>query len=175
MMRDGQGNLNIIGQCKEKVLRTILSNEDIMKLILNKPDVTLPALEARYEQVVPWRLVPGSQTEEKVYVTFEIAIDSFSTSPVRNYKLLVYIMCHSRLMKVDEAVGTELGIDDRGSRIDILADKIDYLLNGSTDMGFEKLEIDYSNPFEPIDNYYGRNMVYNFKSWNRYGDQMWQR
>lgn len=175
MMKDGQGNLNIIGQCKEKVLRAILSDEDIMKLILNTPDVTTPALSARYDQVVPWRLVPDSQTDEKVYVTFEIAIDSFVKGPVRNHKLLVYVMCHSRLMKIDETEGKRLGIDDRGSRVDILADKIDYLLNGKTDLGFEKLEIDYSNPFEPIDNYYGRNMVYTFKSWNRYGDQMWGR
>ena len=54
----------------------------------------------------------------------------------------------------------------------ILADKLDYLLNGSTDMGFGKLEIVGSDVFRPAERFSGRNIQYIISGWNRYGEKL---
>lgn len=81
-------------------------------------------------------------------------------------------MSHESLMPVDNKVGEMLSISDRGVRTDILADKLDYLLNGSTDMGFGKLEIVGSDVFRPAERFSGRNIQYIISGWNRYGEKL---
>lgn len=165
-------NLNQIGAMKQEVLQAILSDDEIMRLILNRPDPTLPALTARYVQVVPWKKIPDTQTNARVYVTFDIVVTEFVNCAVKNYNLYLWIMAHDSLMTIDSTVGAALGIQDRGVRTDILADKIDYLLNGSTEMGFGKLQIKSSGIFDPADGYYGRNLVYEGICRNRYGEKL---
>lgn len=172
MSQHGGGNLNVISQIKEKVLRTVLSDEICMKLVLNQPVVPLPALDARYTQVMPWRGFPQTQTETKSFVSFEVGVSGPVNSAAREYTLAIYVMCHSSLMPIDDRIGRILGIDDRGTRVDLIADRLDYLINGQTDMGFGKVEIQSSTPFEPIDGYIGRNLVYTITGWNRYGDKL---
>ena len=172
MSQHGGGNLNVISQIKEKVLRTVLSDEICMKLVLNQPVVPLPALNARYTQVMPWRGVPQTQTETKSFVTFEVGITGPVNSAAREYVLAIYVLCHESLMPIDDKIGKSLGVEDRGTRVDLIADRLDYLINGQTDMGFGKVELKSSNPFEPIDGYVGRSLLYTITGWNRYGDKL---
>ena len=168
-----RANLNIAGDMKQKVLSTILSDLDCMKLILNRADVAVPALDARYVYVYPWKRIPGVAEEARTFVTFEIAIGSAVNCAVKNYWLNVWVISHESLMPIDSVVGKKLGITDRGTRIDILADKIDYLLNGSKDMGFGKLEIVGSDVFRASnESFVGRNLQYKIQGWNRYGDKL---
>lgn len=158
---------------KQKVLEAILSDEDCMRLILNQADVQLPALTARYNQVYPWKRVPNVQEKARTFVTFEVAIGGAANCAVRTYWLNVWCFTHESLMPIGDAVGKQLGIPDRGDRIDILADKIDYLLNGSKDMGFGKLEIVGSDVFRPSnESFVGRNLQYKILGWNRYGEKL---
>ena len=152
-------NLNRIGAMKEKVLESILATQDIVRLIENKKDVVLPA-------------ILGTQEEAKTFVGFDISLGGAINCAVKTYYLNIWVMSHESLMPVDNKVGETLSISDRGVRTDILADKLDYLLNGSTDMGFGKLEIVGSDVFRPAERFSGRNIQYIISGWNRYGEKL---
>lgn len=166
------GNLNLISVLKQTILSAILSDADIMKLVTNSGTVTVPAMSARYDQVFPWKRVPKTIDEATTLITFEVAIPGTLNCAVRDFILRIYVMTHESLMKVDQGVANSLGISDKGVRIDILADKIDYLLNGSEDFGFKKLELEQSNPFDPVDGYHGRTLEYSAQGFNRYGEKL---
>lgn len=165
-------NLNVISDMKQTILKALLSDESIVKLIRNTSTVTLPDMPLRYTQVVPWKAVPDTQGEAKTFVTFEVDVIGVTNCAVKDFSLNIYVITHESLMKFDNAVGTALDLPDRGVRTDILADKIDYLLNGSTDFGFGKLELKRSPTFDPIDGYHGRKLEYYVQGWNRYGEKL---
>ena len=165
-------NLNRIGAMKEKVLESILATQDVVRLIENKKDVVLPAFEIRYKQVFPWKKILGTQEEAKTFVGFDISLGGAINCAVKTYYLNIWVMSHESLMPIDNKVGEMLSISDRGVRTDILADKLDYLLNGSTDMGFGKLEIVGSDVFRPAERFSGRNIQYIISGWNRYGEKL---
>jgi len=77
-------------------------------------------------------------------------------------------------MLINGEVCGNLGLDpsDCGTRIDVLADKIDYLLNGSEEMGFGKMELVTSPPFTPAEKFLGRMLVYHVEGWNRWGEKL---
>lgn len=169
-----RGNLNVIGQMKQVILQALLTDEEIMKLILDRPDVELPAFSARYKEVVPWRRVPDTQMDAKTSVAFDITMGKAITSAAKEFTLYIWIMSHDSVMPFGNKEGNRLQIEDRGVRNDILADKIDYLINGSTELGFTKAELIRSELFEPVDGYSGRSMVYSITGWNRYNEQLYR-
>lgn len=176
-MQNEFGNLNVISQMKEKVLKAILSNAEIVALVKNMPkdEVVVPAFDLRYHQIAPWRKVPETNEDARTYVSFDVGMSDSDSPAAREYALMVWVMVPDNLMPIDNKIGTMLGISDRGARHDILSDKIDYLLNGTTDMGFGKLQIVSSNIFEPINGYNGRYINYYVQGWNRYGEQLYER
>ena len=167
-----QENLGIISDIKQCLLEDILTDEKAVKLITNKAQVTLPAMELRYKQVVPWAKVPDTVESVKTFVTFEVSIPSIVTAATCVYRLSVYAMAHEDLMKVDAAVGKQMGILDRGDRIDILSDRISYLINGSRRYTFDVLQLTGSDPFTPCKQFYGRKTTYEIRGWNRIGDRV---
>lgn len=170
-------NLNVISDMKQTVLREILSNEEIVKIVRNSCDVVTPDMELRYTQVYPWAFMPETVEETKVFVTFEVYVPRIINCAVKEFELRIYVMVPHSMMVMDTKVCDSLGLDwnDCGVRTDVLTDKIDYMLNGSEDMGFGKLELKSSQPFSPGEKYAGRMLTYQGDGWNRQGDRLWTR
>lgn len=165
-------NLGVISDIKQCLLEDILTDEKAVKLITNQAETTLPAMGLRYKQVVPWQKAIGIVEEAKTFVTFEVSIPTFVTDATKLFRLSVHVITHEDLMKVDNAVGKQLEIDDRGDRIDILADRIDYLINGASNYTFDRLKFVSSNVFLVGQSFHGRTMVYEMRGWNRCGDRI---
>lgn len=167
-----EGNLGVISDLKQALLQDILTDEKAVKLIANTPNITLPALDLRYKQVVPWKKVPNTVEEATSYVTFEVRIPQVITKATRIYRLDIYVMTNENTMKIDNAEGTRLGIPDRGSRIDILADRIDYLVNDSKRYTFDEMKFISSDTFTPYEKFFGRVISYEIRGWNMGGDKL---
>ena len=165
-------NLNRASAMKAELLQNILQNEEIMRLVMDTPNVKLPCKEARYTQVFPWKKAIGTQEEARTLICFEVSMSAPLNNATRMYTLTVWVMTHESLMPLDDAVGKRLNITDRGTRVDVLADKIDYLINGSTEFGFERLEIQGSAPFNAGNSFVGRSLHYSVPGWNRYGEKV---
>lgn len=167
-------NLNVISDMKQVILRSILSDEDIVKILRNSHNVQVPDIQLRYTQVFPWMRTFETVEEAKSFITFEVAVTRVQNCAVREFELRIYIMTHESLMLMNGQVCGELGLDasDCGTRIDVLADKIDYLINGSEELGFGKIELIASPPFTPAEKFLGRILVYHVEGWNRWGEKL---
>ena len=66
----------------------------------------------------------------------------------------------------------DVQVDEGGTRLDVLCDKIDWLMNGSLDLGFDKVELKRCPTFEPADGYHGRMLEYYVEGWNRWGEKL---
>lgn len=167
-------NLNVISDMKQTVLRAILSDADIVKIIRNRGDVAVPDMGLRYTQVFPWAYVPDAIEETKTYIGFEVAVTNIQNCAAKEYSLRVYVMAHKTMMRMNSDVCTALGLNtkDCGTRIDVLADKIDWLLNGSEDMGFTRMELESSGTFSPAEEFIGRSLIYRVVGWNRWGEKL---
>lgn len=154
------------------LMKEILLDEEIMKIVENKPDVQMPNKDLLYKQIVPYKKKMDTQLKAQSIIAFEIAPGKAATPAVREYVLNVWVMVHDDLMKFDTQVANRLGINDRGTRLDVLADKIDYLLNGDKEIGFGRLEFEGAPPFSASEYFHGRQLVYSIYGWNRYGDKL---
>lgn len=161
-----------ISLIKEKVMISLLQDHDVVSILADKANVTTPAMELRYTQVFPWPHVPGTTDEVKTYITFEVTTNGIDNPAVKDYELRVYIFTHDSKMPFDTAAAQRIGINVRGTRIDILAHIIDHLLNGQSGYGFGDLKLIGDRTFSPCDSYFGRIRIYSIKGWNMAGEQL---
>lgn len=94
----------------------------------------------RYTRIVPWKKKMDTQMDAQSIVAFDIVPGHAVNPAVREYTLYVWVMVHDSLMVFDDVAGRRLQMRDRGTRLDILADKVDYLLNGDEGLGFGELQ-----------------------------------
>lgn len=165
-------NLNEISTMKLRIMNLLMMNADVMKIVENTPDVGLPNMSMLYTQIVPWKKKMDTQMDAQSIIAFEVSPGNAVNPAVREYTLYVWIMVHDSLMKFDEEIGVLLGLPDRGTRLDVLADKVDYLLNGDEKLGFGELEFHGAPLVDVSDYYHGRMLTYTIKGWNRHGDKI---
>jgi len=167
-------NLNVISDMKQTMLRALLSDEDVVKILRNTCDVELPDMGLRYTQVFPWMYVPDTVEETKSYIGMKIKARNQINAAAKVYEMTIYIICHKEHMRMNAAVCEQLGLDttDSGSRVDVLMDKVDCLINGSEEFGFGKVEFVESDEFRPTDKFHGRYITYRVNGWNRWGEKL---
>lgn len=172
MVIDRETNLGVLSVMKERLMEKLVYDADTMKVLTDQADINLPAKDEIYNTIYPWKKKPSTVLENKTFVTFEIEIPRTINCAANEYVLRVYVMVHDSNMIFDKAVATKLGLPDRGTRMDVLADKINYFLNGSTELGFTKIELQAAPTFEPSDGYHGRMLEYQVLGWNRWGEKL---
>lgn len=165
-------NLNEISAMKLHIMNHLMMNADIMKIVEDRADIVLPNTSMRYTQIVPWKKKMSTQMEAQSVVAFEINLGEAVNPAVRDYILYVWVMVHDSLMVFDDAVGKRLQMPDRGTRLDILADKVDYLLNGDEQLGFGELKAYGSSIVDVSEYYHGRMLTYKIHGWNRHGEKI---
>lgn len=173
MVKKSMGNLGVISAMKECIMEELLMNVDVVKILKNSPEVVLKDKSLMYDQIVPYKKRMDTVTESKTIIAFEIVPGRANTPAARGYVINIWVMVHEEQMRFDAKVANTLGLkDDRGTRLDVLADKIDYMMNGDARLGFGKLEFEGAPVFDASEYYHGRQLVYSVESWNRYGDTL---
>lgn len=165
-------NLNEISKMKLRIMNLLMMDADVMKIVENQAEVALPNVHMRYTQIVPWKKKMDTQIDAQSIIAFEVAPGESVNAAVRDYTLYVWVMVHDSLMKFDDEVGASLKLPDRGTRLDVLADKVDYLLNGDEKLGFGELVFHGAPLVDVSDYYHGRMLTYTIKGWNRHGDKI---
>ena len=165
-------NLNEMSAMKLRIMNLLMMNADVMKIVENKSEISLPNKSMLYTQIVPWKKKMDTQMDAQSVVAFDVSPGNAINPAVRGYTLYVWVMVHDSLMKFDEEVGVTLNLPDRGTRLDVLADKVDYLLNGAENLGFGELEFHGAPLVDVSDYYHGRMLTYTIKGWNRHGDKI---
>lgn len=178
-MIDNVGFLGEIPYIKSRVLELFLSDGYLMKLVADRADIVVPALDLRYTQVYPFEYTMGTTTSAKAFITMETSVTSRKDLSNRQHpgivdvSLYIYAFCHESIMIVDDTVARRLGLEDenaRGSRVDLMCSRIDELINGSELSSFGKFVFDDQQILNPVAvNYHGKCNCYMSMNANRYG------
>lgn len=153
--------LNDLTTKKEFLLKTFLSDERFVQLVTNQQDVQLPALDLRYKQVFPYGWIGDTVSIAKTFVCFDVDVPQIKTIAVKDCYLYIWVFAHKSLMPTKEGV-----------RVDLLSSRIDWLLNGSTELGFGRLRLESCLRINPNEDYYGRVLKYYVQDWNRFGEKL---
>lgn len=142
-----------IGSCKNKILRLFSQSDEIKELLLGDQASAANADSLLFANLFPYLYFDKSQTQEAAFLCVEADIPKLPSATVKNLKITIWAYCHTSFMSCQKA-----GLE--GTRIDMLADLADRLLDGSRDFGIGMLRLESSSYFRPGDLYYGRKLVY---------------
>lgn len=162
-------NLNEVSDMKLQIMQQLLMDRDIMTIVEDTPDIHLPNMNMRYTQIVPWKKKMETQQDAQTIIAFDVNPGEAINPAVRRYTLYIWVMVHDSLMVFDKTVGNRLMLPDRGTRLDVLAAKVDHLINGNEDLGFGEVVAKGAPLVDVSDYYHGRVLTYDIKGWNRHG------
>lgn len=156
-----------IGEFKLTLIRKMIANDDIVKLLDPNGEAEYPD-DLIYENIFPYNRVPETEQEVKTYIT---VMANVTMIPARNditrkVAILVRIYSHKDLMRVKGS---------NSDRIDLLAAKIDEIMNESYDFGIGYVQMGSSTEHVLDSKHFYRELVFNTDSLNskRDGAKQW--
>lgn len=183
-------NLYYIGRYKDKIISLLLNSDDVITLInpetderFEVEDVLLGDTFEIYNKkgelerinlqghIFNYLFVPGTTTEEKVFICIEALIDSVDNTYFNNFSMFIHVYSPKRLVRLDRySTPTSLEMKKlgfSGNRVDMLCDAIDRLLNGNETFGIGEVTPSNTNPLTlslPNDKFYGKCLKYKVKN-----------
>lgn len=156
------GLLYPIREYKDKILEKILTSQDIIDLLDDDEFKAAPASGLLYKKVFPYAFVPDTVDVASTFICIEANIANVNTDSICDIELTVLVIAHVDVMRTDF-----------GTRVDVVADKIDDLINHSRDFGIGKVTplSRYPTSYSlPNYDYVCRKLMYLVKDFNfRYG------
>lgn len=151
--------LNEFFDYKSELIKTLCSNKEIVRLVVDGQEPVVPNFDLAYKQIFPYEYVPETVDEGKTFICFDVDIASVVDKIYYNPMLYIWEFTYK----------TKLRLADGGVRIDRLAVEINKELNGSRNFGLGELELRSVTSFSPIKDFQGRQMVYTAIDFNRPG------
>lgn len=135
----------------------MLRDREFVNLVTAVPDYPLPAADLLNKQVFLYDYIDSTVKDEKVYVCIEADDGVAYSCAVSRFDMYIYIAVPKYLMDMNGQI-----------RRDAIAQRIDTLINGSTDYGFGKLERKSGGRIRLSDEFRGRVLHYTVEDWNRH-------
>lgn len=145
-------------ECKDRVIEKILSSQAVVDLINDQEFKTAPAYGLLYKKVFPYAFIPDTVDAMETYICVETNIANVKTDSICDVELTIHVLSHVSVMSTDF-----------GTRIDVLADLIDTLINHSREFGIGKATPTERYPTSwslPNYNYVARKLTYIIKNYN---------
>ncbi len=142
---------------KNRLMRDLCSNEDIVRLVTGVEEPTVPNKDIPYEQIFPYQFIPETENNARTFICFDVDILKAPNKTFYNPVIYIWVLVHKSKMKTD----------GMGCRTDAITCAIDHMLNGSRMYGQGELELGPVERFIPTTDYLGRGMVYYTRDFNR--------
>lgn len=136
---------------KTKLLSLLCNSKDIIDLMACGKEIEYGD-DLVYKQIFPYAYMLDTQTEQTVFICCDVEVPRMGESnDMFKYSALhVYILVHGSLMQTPN-----------GTRLDLLADKVDRLLSRNRDFGIGGgLSLVSLKRFMPNEEYYGVELYY---------------
>lgn len=182
-------NLSFIGKYKDMVIKLLLQNDNIVKLInpilpeeyegiLDINDVLLGGSwnigdKMHYEKghIFDYNFVEDRTDDVGTYIFVDVVVNNVLQEIFTDFKLIVCVFSHKSIIRLDRnTVPTKAEMQVKGfngNRIDMLCDAIDQTLNGNSNYGIGHLTPSTSghmSPYMPNSRYYGKCLSYTVKN-----------
>lgn len=129
-----------------------MASADIMECLLGNEYTEDQVNDAVYKQIFPFLYVKGTQDKQSTYICVEIDPSSISRT-LKGSRVIVWVYCDKGIMKYSQD-------GYKGTRADILADMTERAIR-EMDLGIGKMQLESANFFTPLQDYYGRVLIYN--------------
>lgn len=149
--------LNEFFDYKNELMKTLLCNENIVRLVTDSKKAPVPNYDLAYSQIYPFEFVPETVDDAKTFICFDVDIADVQDKTFYLPVVYVWIFTHKSKMRLSEG----------GVRTDQLAVEINKELVGSRYFGLGELELYSVGRFSPIADYQGRVLTYSAKDFNR--------
>lgn len=151
--------LSELFEYKNKLMRDLCSDTDVVRLVTDKPTDDLPDVSLPYTQIYPYEFIPETVDHGQTFICFDVDIISVPNKTFVTPAIFVWAFTHKSKMR----------LDDGGVRVDALAVAINKILNGSRVYGLGELDLADVGRFSPIKDYQGRVLTYYTSDFNRPG------
>ena len=152
--------LKDVGSYKQSLVTSLVNDDDICSLLLNKKQYTEDEVEnLLYTQIFPYLYIDDTQTETLTYLCFDVDMQDMvgarkSSGSIKNMKLIVLAYCHKDVMQYHKKGYS-------GTRVDILSDMVDRKISQSDKFGIGKPELFSVSNYFPNNKFYGKQLIYN--------------
>lgn len=161
-------NLEELGKYKHKLASLLAKDKDIINLLLgdvsedaDTDEMLLGNSENSPGHIFEFEYVPEINEKTDTFLCMETVVAKASTDTTYTVYLYVFPYCHKKIMQTYKTSGLA------GTRADILAVYVDRILNGNKDFGIGRVRLISNDVYKPINNYYGRCIVYEVVDFNR--------
>lgn len=152
-------NLQEFFDYKNQLMKDILTNEEIVKLV-NEDIQMEDAASLAYTQVFPCEYVPETVQAGKTFVCFDVDIQRSLDKTFLIPTIYVWVFTHRSNLRLPEG----------GVRTDKLCSEICKVINGSRFYGLGELNFFAAKRFAPMTDYQGKMMTFTAKDFNRQYD-----
>lgn len=127
-----------ITEFKMSVIRHLLADEQVVELLDPNHEFEYPD-DLIYERIFPFGRIPDTEQEVKTYITVMIDVPNIAKNDItRDVNITIRALTYESLMRVKGSNGT---------RIDLLSERIDKLLNESYDFGIGYITMVHNKEF----------------------------
>ena len=138
------------------VMKTLCSDEEIVKLISDQESPSVPNRSLMYTQIFPYAYTPDTTKETKTFVCFRLSVPEVMNKTYKRINLIFYIFTHQSLIRTQD-----------GLRPDLIGQAIERLFNGSLDVGLGRVKLVGMDDISPITDYHGIAIEYSVAEFNR--------
>lgn len=145
---------------KNQLMKDLLTNEAIVKL-LDVEGVTVEnAEELAYSRVFPCEYVPETVQDGHTFICFDVDVMRVSDKTFLSPTLFVWVFTHRSKLRLPEG----------GVRTDKLCNEICKAIDGSREYGLGELNLYSCRRFAPMTDFQGKVLAFSTKEFNRQYD-----
>lgn len=141
---------------RKKIMQMICSDQEIVDLILDKENFTVPDRSLMYSRVFPYAYTPDATKETNTYVCFRIYVPEVMNKTFKRMNICFYVFSHQDYIRTSD-----------GLRPDLIAGRIEALLNGSMDLGVGRVSLEGMDDISPAEHFHGVALEYSVSEFNR--------
>lgn len=154
-------NLDEFFEYKNQLMKDLCCNEEIVKLITDNENPVVPNSSLAYSQIFPYEFVPETVDNGHTILCFDVDVLRVDNKTIYTPVVYIWIFTHKSKMRLPSG----------GIRTDMIAAKVDQMLNGSRFYTMGTLDLESVERFVPITDYQGRVLSYIGKDFNRSGSK----
>ena len=141
---------------RKTIMQLLCSDQEIVDLVLDKENSTVPNRSLMYSRVFPYAYTPDVTKDTNTYICFRIYVPEVMNKTFKKMNICFYVFSHQDYIRTKD-----------GLRPDLIAGRIEALLNGSMDMGVGRVSLEGMDDISPAEQFHGVALEYSVSEFNR--------
>lgn len=148
--------LQELKEFRNKINKKLCSDQKIVELITDNPEVLVPNRDLLYKRIFPYAYTPDVVKDTGTFICHRIYIPEVNNKTFKNISLAFYIYAHQDNIRTSE-----------GLRYDLIAERVEALFNGAMDLGVGRVELQEVDDISPAPKFHGISLEYSVLDFNR--------